>query len=200
MRRGRRGELRPGVARITEHLGHHAHASHCSSRWSALWAPHTRETRPHHPEPRPHRHQTGGIALHGDPVRDLPADDIATKRGNCTIRGATRRRHAEGRLLMLQNPHHYPWRHAPARVERTRSGGILPMGRIPSEALRRKHASTMTDDASARHRQPHRRREHASATDTSPDDAGTGPRATRCGATFQANREGQPVLKLVVSS
>ena len=28
--------------------------------------------------------------------------------GNCTIRGATRRRHAEGRLLMLQNPHHYP--------------------------------------------------------------------------------------------
>ena len=74
--------------------------------------------------------------------------------GNCTIRGATRRRHAEGRLLMLQNPHHYPWRHAPARVERTRSGGILPMGRIPSEALRREHASTMTDDASARHRQP----------------------------------------------
>ena len=25
--------------------------------------------------------------------------------GNCTIRGATRRRHAEGRLLMVQNPH-----------------------------------------------------------------------------------------------
>ena len=38
VRRGRRGELRSGVARITEHLGHHAHASHCSSRWSALWA------------------------------------------------------------------------------------------------------------------------------------------------------------------
>ena len=30
--------------------------------------------------------------------------------GNCTIRGATRRRHAEGRLLMLQNPHHFPSR------------------------------------------------------------------------------------------
>ena len=28
--------------------------------------------------------------------------------GNCTIRGATRRRHAEARLLMVQNPHHYP--------------------------------------------------------------------------------------------
>ena len=30
--------------------------------------------------------------------------------GNCTIRDATRRRHAEGRLLMLQTPHHYPSR------------------------------------------------------------------------------------------
>ena len=38
VRRGSRGELRSGVARVTEHLGHHAHASHCSSRWSALWA------------------------------------------------------------------------------------------------------------------------------------------------------------------
>ena len=28
--------------------------------------------------------------------------------GNCTIRGATRRRHAVARLLMLQNPHHDP--------------------------------------------------------------------------------------------
>jgi len=37
--------------------------------------------------------------------------------GNCTIRGATRRRHADGRLLMLQNPHHYPWRHAPSLVQ-----------------------------------------------------------------------------------
>ena len=45
----------------------------------------------------------GSCAVRG-PVRDLPAGDIATKRGNCTIRGATRRRHAEGRLLMLQNP------------------------------------------------------------------------------------------------
>ena len=37
--------------------------------------------------------------------------------GNCTIRGATRRRHAEGRLLMVQNPHHYPWCHAPSLVQ-----------------------------------------------------------------------------------
>ena len=27
--------------------------------------------------------------------------------GNCTIRAATRRRHAEAKLLMVQNPHHY---------------------------------------------------------------------------------------------
>ena len=46
----------------------------------------------------------------------------------------TRRRHAEGRLLMMQNPHHYPWCHAPSRVEYSRSGGIFTMGRILSEA------------------------------------------------------------------
>ena len=32
----------------------------------------------------------------------------AAKRGNCTIRGATRRRHAEARLLMVQNPPSLP--------------------------------------------------------------------------------------------
>ena len=33
-----------------------------------------------------------------------PHVEGATKRGNCTIRAATRRRHAVGRLLMVQNP------------------------------------------------------------------------------------------------
>ena len=66
------------------------------SRWFALWAALPRgATSP--------AVNCGNCAARG-PVRDLPADDIATKRGNCTIRGATRRRHAEGRLLMLQNP------------------------------------------------------------------------------------------------
>ena len=37
--------------------------------------------------------------------------------GNCSIRAATRRRHAEGRLLMVQNPHHYPWCPAPSLVQ-----------------------------------------------------------------------------------
>ena len=45
---------------------------------------------------------------------------------------------------------------------------------------RRKHASTMTDDASARHGQPPpSARQHASATDTSPPTPGTEPRPTR---------------------
>ena len=90
------------------------------------------------PETRPHRLQAWGIALYGDPcvtclpvtsppsggncasrgpLRDLLADDCAVKWGNCTIRGATRRRHAEGRLLMVQNPHHYPRCHAPSLVQ-----------------------------------------------------------------------------------
>ena len=57
----------------------------------------------------------GGLRLgrHAAPRRDL----TDSKRGNCTIRGTTRRRHAEGRLLMLQNPHHYPRRHAPSPVQ-----------------------------------------------------------------------------------
>ena len=56
------------------------------------------------PEPRPHRHQMGGVAPYGDPcVTCLPVTSPPNG-GNCTIRGATRRRHAEGRLLMLQNP------------------------------------------------------------------------------------------------
>ena len=41
----------------------------------------------------------------------------AAKRGNCTNRATTRRRHAEGRLLMVQNPHHYPWCHAPQLLQ-----------------------------------------------------------------------------------
>ena len=69
------------------------------------------------PEARPHHHQMGGIALHEDPcVTCLPMTSPPNG-GNCTIRGATRRRHADGRLLMLQNPHLYPWRHAPSPVQ-----------------------------------------------------------------------------------
>ena len=39
-----------------------AHFHHFSPRWSALWAPHQHE-------PRPHHHQTRGISLHEGPTR-----------------------------------------------------------------------------------------------------------------------------------
>ena len=42
---------------------------------------------------------------------------------------------------MMQNPHHYPWCHAPSRVECSQSGEIFTMGHILSEELRREHAS-----------------------------------------------------------
>ena len=41
-------------------------------------------------------------------------DLTATKRGNCTIRSTTRRRHADSQLLMLQNPHQ-PYINTPTR-------------------------------------------------------------------------------------
>ena len=70
-------------------------------RWFATWAA----------PPRGALSPTAsvGIALHGDPCVTCLPMTAPPDGGNCTIRGATRRRHAEGRLLMLQNPHHYPW-------------------------------------------------------------------------------------------
>ena len=56
-----------------------AHFQRFSPRWSAIWVP-------HHCKPRPRRYQTGGIA---------------------PCKGATRRRHADSQLLMLQNPHRH---------------------------------------------------------------------------------------------
>ena len=56
------------------------------------------------PEARPHRHQTGGVALHEDPCMSCLPMTAPPNGGNCTIRGATRRRHADRTLLMLQNP------------------------------------------------------------------------------------------------
>ena len=130
--------------------------------------------------------------------------------GNCTIRGATRRRHADGRFLMVQTPTITPGVMLPHRCRTARRAPINACGKSPAmtrgrqaassqatlvadEALhpigkiqpqlircnppngvgshrRCKRASTMTDDASARHGQPHRRRASASAADTSPAD------------------------------
>ena len=153
------------------------HYRRFSPRWSALWAPHCPEPRPqcpeprpqcpeprphhpeprpHHPEPRPHRHQTGGnCSIRGATrrrhavVRLLMVQNPHHQRcdalrkgqraragpgaacfpmtpppngGNCTNRGATRRRHAGRMLLMVQNPHHYPWRHTPSLVQGSPAG------------------------------------------------------------------------------
>ena len=38
----------------------------------------------------------------------------------------TRRRHADRMLLMVQNPHQYPWRHAPTLASRSHPGVMLP--------------------------------------------------------------------------
>ena len=45
--------------------------------------------------------------------------------GNCIIRATTRRRHAGRMLLMVQNPHHYPWCHAPSLASRSLTGVTL---------------------------------------------------------------------------
>ena len=64
-----------------------------------------------HRPPRPHPHcqrfSPRGSAMQA-PHRPRTATSPPPNGGNCTIRGATRRRHAVARLLMLQNPHHYP--------------------------------------------------------------------------------------------
>ena len=48
--------------------------------------------------------------------------------GICSIRGATRRRHADRMLLMVQNPHRHPWRHAPSLASFSLTGAGLPGG------------------------------------------------------------------------
>lgn len=74
----------PGtVVPNTHRLSRNTPISTFSPKRSAIWVPHRPEPRTHRPEPRPHRHQMGG---------------------NCAIRGATRRRHGERRLQMLQTP------------------------------------------------------------------------------------------------
>ena len=55
--------------------------------------------------------------------------------GNCTNRGATRRRHADRMLLMVQNPHRHPWRHAPSLASCSLTGAGLP-GEVPTNAGR----------------------------------------------------------------
>ena len=105
----------------------HAHIERltCVSRgltriFSGLRASSTRGLAPLCPDRRPPRprqpivgvFRRGGLHFgrHATSNRDL----TASKRGNCSNRATTRRRHAGRMLLMVQNPHHYPWHHAPS--------------------------------------------------------------------------------------
>ena len=84
------------------------------------FCPQRRPPRPRHPIVGVCRRGGLHCGRHTTPNRDLTApnrDLTAAKRGgNCIIRATTRRRHADRMLLMVQNPHHYPWCHAPTLV------------------------------------------------------------------------------------
>ena len=75
--------------------------------------------------PRRGRRQTGGIAALGARGRACPASRAPANGGNCTIRGATRRRHGDRMLLMMQNPHRQPERHPGAEGGGSESTGAL---------------------------------------------------------------------------
>ena len=65
--------------------------------------------------------------------------------GNCTNRATTRRRHAGRMLLMVQYPHHYPWRHAPSLVQGSPAGTDKRQKGVTDEALlhRRRYSRTV---------------------------------------------------------
>ena len=119
----------------------HAHVERltCVSRgltriFSGLRASSTRGLAPLCPDRRPPRprqpivgvFRRGGLHFgrHATSNRDL----TASKRGNCSNRATTRRRHAGRMLLMVQNPHHYPWRHAPSQASCSLTSAGQPGG------------------------------------------------------------------------
>ena len=59
----------------------------------------------------------GNCAVRGARSSSAHVEGVTKRGGNCTNRATTLRRHAEARLLMLQNPHHYPWCHAPQLLQ-----------------------------------------------------------------------------------
>ena len=73
-----------------------AHFQHFSPRWSALWAPHQHE-------PRPHHHQTRGISLHEGPTRRRHAPYTTKQLGHAVRRSRTGRRYTRviGHVVLL---------------------------------------------------------------------------------------------------
>ena len=74
---GRRGELRPGVARVTEYLGHLAHDTPLSAFVTEVVC----TVGATYPRTAASLTASGGSCAARGPVRDVPADDIAIKRG-----------------------------------------------------------------------------------------------------------------------
>ena len=90
--------------------------------------PHRRPPRPQHPIVGVCRRGGLHFVCHATSNRDLTAPNLdlaASKRGNCSLRAATRRRHAVARLLMVQNPHCQPDIHPGAEVGGPESTGVL---------------------------------------------------------------------------
>ena len=105
---------------------------------------------PHRRPPRP-RYSVVGVCrrggLHFGRHTAQNLDITASKRGNCTNRATTRRRHAAGRLLMPQNPHRQPDIHPGAEGGGAESTGALrdtslataPAGDDPTTASQISH-------------------------------------------------------------
>ena len=81
-----------------------AHFHHFSPRWSALWAPHQHE-------PRPHHHQTRGISLHEGPTHRRHAPYTTKQLGHAVRRSRTGRRYTRviGHVVSLGFVPCRPW-------------------------------------------------------------------------------------------
>ena len=102
-----------------------------SMRGLAPLCPDRRPPRPRQPIVGVFRRGGLHFGRHATSNRDL----TASKRGNCSNRATTRRRHAGRMLLMVQNPHHYPWRHAPSLASCSLTSAGQPGG-APINACR----------------------------------------------------------------
>ena len=138
-----------------------AHCQRLSSRWPAMWAPHLPGPRSRCQQTGGFaaleaRHADRMLLMVQKPPLCLGGGGLGVDRGakrrgaavwarrpscpdmtggNCTNRGATRRRHADRMLLMVQNPHRHPWRHAPSLASCSLTGAGLP-GEVPTNAGR----------------------------------------------------------------
>ena len=76
-----------------------------------------------------------GTTKRGELHHEMRAIELGLRRGHHQTGGIApiEPRHAGRMLLMVQNPHHYPWCHAPPLVQCTLTGAALPGG-VPINA------------------------------------------------------------------